>query len=78
MKVFNLAIIALLINGGEAITIRPNNISDVQINQQSKAKSMIEANTELFMQLGQKIQAVQKSAAKGDDAGASLQADGMN
>ena len=78
MKVFNLAIIALLINGGEAITIRPNNINDVQINQQSRSMSMIKANSELFAELHQKISAVQKSAAAGDDAAASVGADGMN
>ena len=78
MKVFNLAIIALLINGGEAITIRPNNINDVQINQQSRSMSMIKANAELFAELHSKISAVQKSAAAGDDAAASVGADGMN
>ena len=78
MKVFNLAIIALLINGGEAITIRPNNINDVQINQQSRSMSMIKANAELFTELHNKISAVQKSAAAGDDAAASVGADAMN
>ena len=51
MKVFNLAIIALLINSADAITVRPNNINDVQINQQSRSMSMIKANAELFAEL---------------------------
>ena len=81
MKVFNistLAIIALLINGGEAITIRPNNINNVQINQQSKSQTMIKMNAELFAELNQKIKAVQKSAGEGDNAAASVGADNMN
>ena len=81
MKVFNistLAIIALLINSSEAITIRPNNINDVQINQQSRSQSMIKANAELFAELHSKILAVQKAAGEGDNAAASLGADHMN
>ena len=81
MKVFNistLAIIALLINGGEAITVRPNNINNVQINQQSKAQTMIKMNSELFAELNSKIKAVQKAAGDGDATAASLKADDMN
>ena len=65
MKVFNistLAVIALLINGGEAITIRPNNINDVQIQLQSKAQVMNKITTELFSELNMKIKAVQNAA----------------
>ena len=81
MKVFNistLAVIALLINGGEAITIRPNNINDVQIQQQSKAQTMIKMNADLFAELNMKIKAVQKAAGEGDAEAASLKADDMN
>ena len=81
MKVFNistLAIIALLISSSDAITVRPNNINNVQINQQSKSQLMLKMNSELFQELATKIQAVQAAASKGDGEAASLKADQMN
>ena len=79
MKVISsLAIIALLMTSAEAITVRPNNINNVQITQQSKAQTLIKMNTELFAELNSKIKAVQKAAGDGDGDGASLKADEMN
>ena len=55
--------VALLLASTEAIRIVPKEISQIQIKSRSQA--VLEANNQLFSELHERIQAVQKEAAKG-------------
>ena len=80
MKIFSLATISAvaLLTEVKAISIVPNSITDVQLKSKSRSQSVIEANNQLFAELHSKIALVQKEAAAGNDAAASIGADGMN
>ena len=75
-----LAAIALLLSSSNAVILQgnqPSNIQNVQVNSQTRAKSIIQANAQLFEQLNQKIKAVQQAAAAGQNKQADLDADSM-
>ena len=58
-----------LVGNTEAIKIKPESTTDLQVESKSRAQSMIESNSKLFAELNQKIQVVQQNAAKMTDEG---------
>ena len=81
MKLFSIIAVMALMGNIEAIKLTPENSTNLQVQSQTRAQSMIEANNKLFAELSQKIKVVQKAASKIRDeegeAGAKLAADDM-
>merc|ERR1712086_13289 len=75
-----LACIALLLSGSDALKLnghQPSNDINIQTQTQTRAKSIIQANSQLFEQLNQKIHAVQMAATAGKSKDTNLEADEM-
>ena len=69
MKLFSIIAVMALVGNTEAIKLSPSSSTNLQIESKSRAQSMIESNSKLFAELNQKIQVVQKAAAKATDEG---------
>ena len=75
MKVFQLfALIALGVN---SIKVEPKSVDNLQLHSESRIKSKIEANNQLFNTLKSKLVDAKDAAQKGDKQAASLDADQM-